>query len=116
MKKGGRIAIALQWLLLVCLVVSTIAKTGSGTAATGNRDFPADTKLDKWDGSAGQTYFQQLIIQSGGLGIGLGFLFSIFMFFHLMCWGMCSPCCRCCCFRYKKVKLQSCWDNQDNYK
>jgi len=115
MKKGS-IAIAVQWLLLVCLVVSTIAKTGSGTAATGNRDFPADTKLDKWDGSAGQTYLQQLIIQSGGLGIGLGFLFSIFMFFHLMCWGMCSPCCRCCCFRYKKVKLQSCWDNQDNYK
>mmetsp|Transcript_26058 Transcript_26058/g.41937 ORF Transcript_26058/g.41937 Transcript_26058/m.41937 type:complete len:817 (+) Transcript_26058:106-2556(+) len=102
------------FLSLSFCVTSICAQTPPGGPATiGERDFPATVKFEDWsDDSSVQTYTYELLVQTGGVGIGLGVLFSIFMLFHLMCWGYCCECCRCFCFRKERLRSKSCWQQK----
>jgi hypothetical protein len=68
----------------------------SGPATLTPRDFPADEDPNVWEDSERfQQWVVDLIIQSGGVGIGIGLILTIVMFFHMCCFGFCCNFCRC---------------------
>eukprot|EP00467_Chlorarachnion_reptans_P007502 CAMPEP_0114518386 /NCGR_PEP_ID=MMETSP0109-20121206/18417_1 /TAXON_ID=29199 /ORGANISM="Chlorarachnion reptans, Strain CCCM449" /LENGTH=879 /DNA_ID=CAMNT_0001699005 /DNA_START=5 /DNA_END=2644 /DNA_ORIENTATION=+ len=111
-------ALLLVLLLTACLLAPVDAQDtsidDSGPASLGSRDFPADIPFEDWkfEGRVA-TYVQELIVQSGGAGLGLGLIFSIAMLFHMFCWGMCCNCCRCCCFKQDEIRECACSEKQN---
>ena len=55
------------------------------------------------------TYVYNLIEDSGGVGVGIGILFSIIMFLHAVCWGMCCEACRCLCTHKRVTRRSKCF-------
>lgn len=98
-----------QLVLLLCMFLAACQQTSQadqgGTASIGSRTFPASVKVGDWASDSGaQEYGLELMIQSGGIGLGFAVLFSICMLFHMACWGQCCDCCRCCCCRVEKTR------------
>uniref|UniRef100_A0A7S3YF27 Uncharacterized protein n=1 Tax=Lotharella globosa TaxID=91324 RepID=A0A7S3YF27_9EUKA len=82
-------------------IVCTVGGVSASVATSGTRDLPADKMLRDWEG---EEYTNQVIAQSGGLGIGLGIVFSACMLLHLLCWGHCGKSCRCCWFKFENTR------------
>lgn len=98
------------WLLLLLFNIVASQSSDEGTSTIGSREFPADVKLtEATTDSKYQAYGMDLVIQSGGIGIGLGLIFTIIMFFHLCCWGFCCKCCRCCFCKLESTRHSSCF-------
>ncbi len=93
-------------LLAGCVLAQS---TKAGTASYGNRNFPAKKKFGDQTTSDWTTYGTELLIQSGGVGIGVGIVLMAVLFIHFCCWGMFCNFCRCCCFKRRVTRDAACF-------
>eukprot|EP00940_MAST-03C_sp_MAST-3C-sp2_P000121 g121.t1 len=84
------------------------------------REFPVHVKLEDWydenfDNEDIEAYFNDLVIQSGGIGVGIGLVVTLIMFICIILFW-CCPCCgfETCCLCCRKDPPK--WKERTNYK
>eukprot|EP00471_Norrisiella_sphaerica_P005755 CAMPEP_0184478080 /NCGR_PEP_ID=MMETSP0113_2-20130426/194_1 /TAXON_ID=91329 /ORGANISM="Norrisiella sphaerica, Strain BC52" /LENGTH=806 /DNA_ID=CAMNT_0026855735 /DNA_START=115 /DNA_END=2535 /DNA_ORIENTATION=- len=97
-----------RWMIFFLILSAT--NVAGNVADDQNRDIPENTMMKNWD----DEYYNQVIVQSGGVGIGLAVIFSFFMLLHLALWGYCGDWLRCGYFKYSQTSRSSLFYNTRN--
>jgi len=82
------------------------------------REFPVHVKFEDWDCDQTdvEAYIKDLLVQSGGAGVGIGLVLSIVMFLSILMFWCCPCCCfDTCCLCCRKDKEHS-WSEKANKK